>query len=338
MPLYPTRFLLTLTMSCALVGCQGPRSLPAGSTPPAPTISAQQQAAAEALVDEGQALTEQGNTEEALDAFTQALQRNPKLTDAHLGIGGVFRTQGDYDRAAAAYRNAIFTDPNNFDARYFYGLTNQLDGLTEAAIASYQRALVLRPNSFPANRDMGSAHLQHGDAEAAIPYAQRATELDPESQAAWANLAAAYSLVGDYTGAVEAFRQTLELGDPAEPILLGLADAHIQLGNYQRAENVLRATLRTESGAIGYERLGFVLFRQARFEDGLAAYMEALKTEPEDLASLNGAGVCLMAMYLEGGEYDDALRARALAKWRTSLEIDRSQSMIIDLIARYSKE
>ncbi|MFI4861105.1 MAG: tetratricopeptide repeat protein [Phycisphaerales bacterium JB063] len=338
MPLYPTRFLLTLSLSLALVGCQANRSTPVRRAPVEPAVSAQQAAAAQALVNEGTVLSEQGNNEEALDAFSQALQQNPKLTAAHLGIGTVYRTQGEYDRAAAAYRSAIFTDPNNFDARYFYGLTNQLEGLTEAAIASYQRALLLRPNSFPANRDMGSAQLQHGDPHAAIPYAQRATELDPESQAAWANLAAAYSLVGDYTGAIEAFRQTLELGEPAEPILLGLADAHIQLGNYQRAENVLRATLRTESGPIGYERLGFVLFRQARFEDALSAYMEALKHEPQDLASLNGAGVCLMAMYLEGGEYDDDLRARALAKWRASLAIDRSQSMIIDLIARYSKE
>ncbi|MEM9560674.1 MAG: tetratricopeptide repeat protein, partial [Planctomycetota bacterium] len=139
-------------------------------------------------------------------------------------------------------------------------------------------------------------------------------------------------------GAIEAYRQTLELGEPAEPIMLGLADAHIQLGNYQRAENVLRATLRTESGPIGYERLGFVLFRQAKFEDALAAYEETLKMIPDDQSALNGAGVCQMAMYLEGGENDDKLRVRALNNWRRSLEGDRDQPMLIDLISRYTKE
>ena len=120
--------------------------------------------------------------------------------------------------------------------------------------------------------------------------------------------------------------------------MLGLADAHIQLGNYQRAENVLRATLRSESGPIGYERLGFVLFRQAKFEDALAAYLETLKLIPGDVAALNGAGVCQMALYLDGGENEDKLRVRALNNWRRSLAIDRDQPMLIDLISRYSKE
>lgn len=338
MPLYKTSTALMLTALASLAGCQGPAPVVRQPKPAVPEVAPEEAAIAVALVDEGRQLQAEGDYEDALAAFSQAIQKNPRLTEAHLGIGDVFRGQGDYDQAASAYRTAIRTNPNNFDARYYYGLTNQLDGLTEAAIASYERALRIRPDSFPANRDMGSAQLQHGDARAAIPYAQRATELDPESQAAWANLAAAYSLVGDYTGAIEAYRQTLELGEPAEPIMLGLADAHIQLGNFSRAENVLRATLRTESSPIGYERLGFVLFRQARFEDALAAYNEALRASPDDLSALNGAGVCLMAMYLEGGEYEDRLRVRALNNWRRSLELDRGQDMLIDLISRYSKE
>lgn len=330
----PLALVLAVGVAPALVGCQGagPR------VSPTPEVSPVDEQVAQSLTSVGRQLEAQGNLEEALTSFNQALAKNPRLTEAHLGIGDIFRTQGEYDQAATAYREAIITNPNNFDARYYYGLTNQLEGLTAAAIASYERALIIRPNSFPANRDMGSAQLQHGDPEAAIPYARRAVELDPESQPAWANLAAAYSLIEDYTAAIEAYRQTLELGDPAEPIMLGLADAHIQLGNYQRAENVLRATLRTDSGPIGYERLGFVLFRQAKFEDALAAYEETLKLIPGDQSALNGAGVCQMALYLSGGEEDDKLRVRALNNWRRSLEADRDQPMLIDLISRYSEE
>lgn len=340
---YTTGFAIILPLALGMAGCQGPTPIRPGSTStpgrtPAAEVDPVDAAVAEALVEEAGQQLEQGNAEDALAAYAQAIQKNPRLTEAHLGIGQVYRTQGEYNRAAAAYRSAIFTDPNNFDARYFYGLTNQLEGLTQAAIDSYRRALMIQPDSFPANRDMGSAQLQHGDPEAAIPYAEKAVELEPESQAAWANLAAAYSLVGEYTSAIDAYRHTLELGEPAEPIMLGLADAHIQLGNYQRAENVLRATLRTESGAIGYERLGFVLFRQAKFEDARSAYLEALKAEPDDLSALNGAGVCEMAMYLEGGEEDDDLRISALNRWRASLDLDREQPMLIDLIARYRKE
>ena len=314
-----------LVLLGVFTGCRGP-AIESHVVPP------------QALVTEAQELASDGAFEDALAVLGQALEQNPRLTEAHLGIGDIFRGQGELQQAAIAYRDAIRSNPNNFDARYYYGLTNQLRGELEQAIASYERALRIRPDSFEANREMGAAQLQNGDPTSALPYAQRATQIDAESQAAWANLAAAYSLVGDYEGAVEAYRHTLELGEPAEPIMLGLADAHIQLGNYSRAENVLRATLRVVPSPIGYERLGFSFFKQSQFDEALSAYNEALKDEPHDLSALNGSGVCLIALYLQSDQNDEALRIGALNAWRRSLAVNLNQPMLIDLIARYSKE
>lgn len=275
----------------------------------------------------------------ALAKFGQALEENPNLTAAHLGMGDIFRERETYSTASNAYRRAILSDPNNFDARYYFGLTAQIQGKLDQAIASYQRALVIRPESFIANRDMAAAYIQSGNPSAAVAFAEKAVELDSESQMAWANLAVAYYYTGEFLKAVEAYRQTLELGDVAVPILLGLADSHIRLGNYQRAENVLRAVVREDpSDEIAQERLAVVLFRQQRFKDSLEAYERVLAINSEDTASLNGIGVTLMALYLEGGENDEKLRHRALAGWRRSLELRPGQAMLIDLISRYSKE
>lgn len=330
-------FAVALLALLTVSGCASTARVPE-AVPHTPQVSETRRAIADALTLEGRDLQQQGMSEEALAAFSKAIEENPMLTEAHLGMGDVFREQAAYENASASYREAIITNPDNFDARYFYGLTNQLRGMLDRAIASYQRALVIDPDSFLANRDMGSAQLQAGRPNEAIPYAQKAVEIDAESQGAWANLAAAYSLSGDYTGAVDAYRQTLELGDPVEQILFGLADAHIHLGNYQRAENVLKASLRSDVSPIAYERLGFVLFKQGRYGDALAAYREALVSAPRDTTSLNGTGVCLMAMYLQGDEDDESLRHAAMRAWRESLAVDRDQSNLIDLIARYSKE
>lgn len=327
--------------AAGLVGCgTGPRAASSndGKASSGVTAKTEQQVKAETWSNEGERLKREGFTAQALAAFSQAIEENPKLTEAHLGIGDIYRERAVYDKADDAYRKAVVSDPNNFDARYYLGLTNHLQGNLQRAISSYKRALRIDPNSYLANRDMGSAILQSGDPVQSIEYAKRAVELNPESQPGWANLAAAYSLTGQYEKAIDAYRQTLELGDPATPILLGLADAHIRLGNYQRAENVLRAIEREGGDPIARERMGLVLFKQRKFDSAVTAYRAVLQDSPNDTAAINGLGVSLMAVYLRDGEEDEDIRREALGLWRRSLTLRPEQGILIDLISRYTKE
>lgn len=336
--LHPLRSLvcLLLLLTLGLVGCKSSSSANAPTnvpTPPAQSVIRAQQ-----LTDQGKQLKQEGFTSQALDKLTEAIEENPKLTEAHLAIGDIFRERGVYEKADTAYRKAVVSDPNNFDARYLLGLTNHLRGDLVRAISSYKRALMIDGNSFKANRDMAVAVLQSGKPEESIKFATRAVELDSESQAAWANLAAAYSLTGQFEKAVEAYRQTLELGDAAIPVLLGLADAHMKLGNFQRAENVLHAIEREGGDPIARERMGLALFKQRKFESAVEAYRKALADQPDDVTVINGLGISLMAMYLRDGEEDDKLRAEAIGLWQKSMAIQPGQTKLIDLIARYTKE
>jgi len=323
-------FLLALSL---LVGCGTTRDASTGSQSSKPAELRPEDWSAQ-----GATLKEKGFPAQALAAFNRAIEENPKLTEAYLGIGSIYRERALYDQADQAYRRAVISDPNNFDARYYLGLTNQLQGKLTQAVASYQRALRINPNSFEANRDMGTAVLQMGRPDEAIAFAKRAVELNPASQSCWANLAAAYSVAGDYKKAVDAYRQTMELGDAEVPVLIGLANAHIKLGNYQRAENVLRAIEREGGDPLARERLGHVLFKLGKYEESSASYKLALTQMPNDTASLNGLGVCLMAIYLRDGGEDEKQRMEALSLWRKSLSLNEDQNVLIDLISRYTKE
>ncbi|MFK7790600.1 MAG: tetratricopeptide repeat protein [Phycisphaeraceae bacterium] len=337
--LHPLRSFVYVLLLFAVVsvGCKaGQRTSPKAAA--APVIPVQAQVRAEKLTEQGKELKKEGFTSQALKSFSEAVEENPQLTEAHLAIGDIFRERGVYEDADAAYRKAVVSDPNNFDARYLLGLTNHLRGDLARAISSYKRALVINKDSYEANRDMGSAVMQSGKPKEAIKYAKRAAELSPESQAAWANLAAAYSLTGDYENAVQAYRQTLELGDAAIPILLGLADAHLKLGNFQRAENVLHAIEREGGDPIAKERMGLVLFKQRKFAAAVEAYRRALEGQPNDTAAMNGLGISLMAIYLRDGEEDDKLRLEALGLWRRSLNLRPNQGTLIDLLSRYTQE
>ena len=335
---FPPAIYPLLLASAQLVACNTPPR-GAGVQRDAPAvISPASEQRAQAFADEGKRLKEEGFTDQALESFNQAIEENPKLTQAYLGIGDIYREEAAYDKANLAYRRAVVSDPNNFDARYFLGLSNHLQGKLKAAISSYQRALRIDPDSYLANREMGSAYLQSGQAKQAIPFAERAVELNPDSQAGWANLAAAYSLTKQYDKAVAAYRETLELGEPEIQVYLGLADAHIKLGNFPRAENVLRAIEARGGNAIARERMGLVLFKLRKFEESAQSYSKALEDSPDDTAALNGLGVSLMAQYLRDGEEDEQKRLEALRLWRQSLQIRPDQGVLIDLISRYSKE
>ena len=331
-------FVFILVVSVVLAGCSGGAGTHKPAVSPTPTAPTPAQIRAQSLSDQGKEFKKQGFTAQALNAFTEAIEENPKLTEAHLSIGDIFREQAAYEKADAAYRKAVVSDPNNFDARYLLGLTNHLSGDLQRAISSYKRALMINKDSYEANREMGSAIMQSGKPTEAIAFTKRAVELNPESQAGWANLAAAYSLTGDYENAVDAYRQTLALGDAAIPVLLGLANAHIQLGNFQRAENVLNAIEREGGNPIARERMGLVLFKQSKFLSASEAYRKVLADQPNDTASLNGLGISLMAIYLRGGEEDDKLRVEALALWRRSISLNPEQGKIIDLLSRYAEE
>ena len=321
-----TRLALTIALlstACVSTGCQFGSKV--------------RLAQANVHLDLGKTYYEQGLEEKALEEFNRALEENPLLMEAHMGMGDVHRGRKDYQTAGVAYERAAELAPTSFHAHYYLGLMKQLVGDLAAAVRVYLRALTINPDSFEANQNLASAYLQLGKPGNAIHYAKRATQLRGQSQAAWSNLAAAYSLMGRYGRAVDAYREAVELGEMAAPVLLGLADAHIRLKHYDRAAVVLRTLIRREPSATAYERVGYAQFKLHRFDDALTSYRAALSIDNRDPAALNGLGACLMTLYIQGGRRVTAQRNEALNSWRRSVQVRPNQSRIIDLIARYQR-
>lgn len=292
---------------------------------------------AQQRVERGEQYIDQGRLDAALVEFGLALEENPRLTRAHLGMGHVFRLRERYELAGRAYQRAADTDPNSFDAFYYLGLVRQLTDQTSLAVESYRRALAILPDDPKANREIASAYLQLGQTQQALHYARRSIRLDPDSQTAWCNLAATYNMIGEHELAVDCYREAAELGDLADPVFPGLADAHLKLGNYQRAINVLHALIAREPSAIAYERLGYAQFRRRMFTDSHWSYSKALELDPNDTSSLNGLGATLMTLYIQSGSRKKDMRDEALKAWRRSVQINPRQGKIIDLISRYSR-
>jgi tetratricopeptide (TPR) repeat protein len=300
-----------------------------------PNYSPQQRARGH--LDNAQNYQDGGLLDSALAEFGLALEVNPNIADAHIGMGGIYQERGDYEMASRAYERATIVEPDNFKAHYNLGLMKQLLGRLREALRAYKTAWRLDPDDFQVNRGLGSTYLQLNRPGEALTFVQIATRLDPDSQAAWCNLAATYNLLGRYEDAVDTYRQAAELGNLADPVLLGLADAHIHLNNFQQALNVLEALIRRSPSVTAYERLGYVRFKMRQFKQALFEYRQAMALNPNDTATLNGLGACLMTLYIQDGRTDTPRRDEALNAWRKSVRINHQQPRIIDLIARFSR-
>lgn len=313
-----------LAITAALTGCAWQRGTNA-------------RLAADARLNDAADYLKQDMPDSALAAFALALESNPRLVQAHLGMGDIWKSKGDYPSATRSYEQAVRIAPGSFAAQYGLGLVLQLDGKVEESIRPYLQALTIDPHSAAANRNLASAYLQLNRPSDALPYARRAAQLATEDQAAWANLGAVLSLLGRYDEAIDAYRNAVELGEMAEPILLGLAEAHLKMGHYDRAMATLEALVRRAPSAAAYERMGLTRFKQRFYEQALANYRQALTLAPEDTASLNGVGACLMTMYIQSGMKDQSVREQALEAWRKSLQLNLDQPRIIDLLSRYQR-
>lgn len=291
--------------------------------------------AADDAYDRATRLKEQGLSEAALRELERAIEHNPELTVAYLAAGDIYREKGEYASAERRYGRAAQLEPRNFDAQYLHGLTLQLLDRASDAIRAYLNALSIRPDDFNANLNLATAYLQLGEARQALPYAERAVRANGSSAEARTNLGAVYFNLGRFEDAVVEYQQAAELAPLSAPLLLNLADALGKSGRHAEMVNTLEQLVRTEPTAVGYERLGSGLFRLRRYDEALAAFRKSLEIDPNYYPALNGVGVCRLNQYLWSNQSDEAARQEAMQCFRRSLQLERNQPKIVELIGRY---
>jgi len=280
-------------------------------------------------------LADKGDLEASRKEFERLIATNPTLTVAYLGAGDIYRQQGDYKTAEKRYSKATELEPGNFDAQYLYGLVLQINEKISDAVRAYLKALSIRPDDFNANLNLGTAYLQLGEGEQALPYAQRAVKLDPDSAAARTNLGAIYASLKLYAEAVTEYQQAAELAQLSAPLLLNLADSLGRVGRYEEMANTLQQLIDIQETAEAYERLGSAQFRLRKYSEAETSFRRAIALDPRYYPAINGAAVCALNRYVWSNQIDESAKNEAIALFRQSLQIQKSQPQVIDLLSRY---
>ena len=137
---------------------------------------------------QGRILQNENQLDEAISAFSKAVNRNPNLAEAYQLRGNAFKELGDYPAALEDYTQVLTLAP---DAYWFNrrGLTYEEMKNFEAAAADYTRALALDPKWAVAYNNRGFARFHLKDYAGAKADFETAIKLDPSAPTPYVNLA-----------------------------------------------------------------------------------------------------------------------------------------------------
>ena len=164
--------------------------------------------------DKGVKLMGQQRYEEAIQAFSTAIEIIPRDYQAYNYRGVAWALMGKYDKALADYNKALEIRPRYAEAYNNRGFARTQQGDLSNALNDYARALEINPFFVDAYNNQAwvlatCADQRFRDGGQAVRLAQKAVELKPDV-VSLDTLAAAYAAVGNFDAAVDTQKKAIQ--------------------------------------------------------------------------------------------------------------------------------
>ena len=265
-----------------------------------------------ALIDEGNALEEQGRTAEAMARYDAAIQEDPHCARAHLNRGNVLLAGGQIDEARNAYQLAIACDPHYAAAHFNLGNLNCRAGENERALDNYQAAIRIKPDFANAFVAMGNALDTLGRTSEAIESYERALAINPDYAEVYFNLGVLATTNGRHEQAADSLRRAVQLRPDYAAAHFTLGTVLTHLGRLGEAEASLRSALSiTPESEQVLHSLAMVLLASSKSPEAvhlLVRNLERAPTWPIKMAF----GACVARTRFTTFSSDDSLIRSAL--------------------------
>jgi tetratricopeptide (TPR) repeat protein/2-polyprenyl-3-methyl-5-hydroxy-6-metoxy-1,4-benzoquinol methylase len=263
--------------------------------------------AAVALIDQGNALQEQGRTAEAMARYDAAVKADPRCARAHLNRGNVLLAADQIEEARSAYQLAIACDPRYAGAHFNLGNLHCRTREYERALQDYQLATDIKPDFANAFVGMGNALDNLGRTAEAIASYERALAIDPEYAEVHFNLAVLAATQGQHEKAVGSLRRAIAIRPDYGAAHFALGRTLSNLGHLDAAEASLRKALSIapESQDIPCD-LALVLLGRSKAPEAVQLTLRSLELAPTCTIKTTFARCAARTKFMSG---DSRIRA-----------------------------
>lgn len=193
----------------------------------------------------GDCYTYLGKSTEASEAFTQALELDQTLGEAHASLGFYrFLYQWDWQGAENEFQQAIDLKPSYAEAHHWYAIYLANMGRHDEALREALRARELDPLSLLMNMTPGLTSYLARRYDEAIEAFQKVIEMEPNFMAARSMLGHAYEQKGMYEKAFAEYQTVLEIcrenAEVKASVKALLARAHAKQGKRAEAMKIVQ--------------------------------------------------------------------------------------------------
>lgn len=223
-----------------------------------------------------------GQTQEAIDAYSAILGLRPKEKDAYYLRGCVKLSQDDFEGAQADFDAAVALDNRNYDQMIRIYMALEEYGYQDAGLVYLQNALTENEKSI-SDYDMGRICYYMGDYENAR---NRLTNLKTDTDyGAALYLGRTYEALGDYNYASSIYAGYTENDQSKPEIYNQLGLCRMKMGEYESALEAFQSAMSIEDNGM-MQTLKFneiVAYEYMRDYKTAAALMNSyLRSYPDD--------------------------------------------------------
>jgi tetratricopeptide (TPR) repeat protein len=189
----------------------------------------------------GNAFYKEERIDESIDYYKRAVEADPCQAKVYSNLAAALENKGRFDEAILLHKKALQISPDIVELRIKFGAALVRSGKLAEAVKEYEKILLIQPQNAIVHEYLGKVLFQQGQFKDAIAHLEESLRLKPNeaeymNDLAWALTIKINSGVYNPGKAVRLAQQACELTNYKKPELLDtLAAAYAAAGDYDKA-------------------------------------------------------------------------------------------------------
>ena len=272
----------------------------------------------EATINLSIALSQKGLPNDALIHIEEALKRHNTNVLLWNNYANLLRQEGRTGEAIGAYKRALEREPHAVAIRFNLAVLLHETNRLEEAIEAYTQLLQIDPYHKGALYNLSVILHQKGLYEDAISYLNRCLKIDPKDARTINLIALVFEAAGNASAAEGCFRRAIQLMPADYTVRFNYANLLSRQRRTEEAVEEYKKAVSLNLNSIeAYIQLGNHLKLLKRYTEAIDAYHKVIELDPSSADGYNNLGNVLKEM----GRYDEAL-----SYINRAIEIDPKQA------------